>query len=141
LLMELRPSAIAEAELNDLLRQLASAFTGRTRIPIEVNANIDCLLPPDVKVALYRIAQEALNNVAKHAHASQVRIDVDCQDQELRLSIRDDGRGFDPQEMPADRLGLGIMHERAAAIGAALKIESRPQQGTQIGVVWPKDQA
>jgi signal transduction histidine kinase len=139
LLMELRPSAIAEAELHDLLRQLASAFTGRTRIPIEVNANIDCLLPPDVKVALYRIAQEALNNVAKHAHASHVKIEMDCQDQELRLAIRDDGRGFDPQGMPSDRLGLGIMHERAAAIGAALHIESRPQDGTQIEVVWPKD--
>jgi signal transduction histidine kinase len=142
LLMELRPSAIAEAELNDLLRQLASAFTGRARIPVELNANADCPLPPDVKVALYRIAQEALNNVAKHARASRVTMELDCrEDQELRLSISDDGRGFEPGGAPSDRLGLGIMRERATAIDAALDIKSHPDEGTQILVIWPQQRA
>jgi signal transduction histidine kinase len=144
LLLELRPSALAETNLADLLRQLAEAATGREGTPVLVSIEGACEMPPDVHVALYRIAQEALNNVVKHAQASQVRISLHCSapggDSEalIELCVCDDGRGFDPDRAPSDRLGLGIMRERAQAIGAALTIESQPRQGTRVTVAWEK---
>jgi signal transduction histidine kinase len=93
-------------------------------------------LPPDVQVAFYRIAQEALNNVAKHSSASQATVSLHFRSEGVELSIEDDGRGFDPAHTAPEHLGLGIMCERAEAIGATLKIESQPGHGTRVGVVW-----
>jgi signal transduction histidine kinase len=93
-------------------------------------------LPPDVKAALYRIVQEALNNIAKHAGASEVLVSLRCQPEEVWLQIRDNGRGFDPDSVSADHLGLGIMRERIETIGATLKIESQSGQGTEVVVTW-----
>jgi signal transduction histidine kinase len=87
---------------------------------------------------LYRITQEALNNVAKHAKASQAVVDLCCQPEQVELHIKDDGRGFEPEGVSPEHLGLGIMRERAETIGAAFKLQSRPGQGTHIEVVWPK---
>lgn len=137
LLLELRPAALVDTEMTDLLHQLAESITGRARVPVSVEAEHTCPLPPRVKVALYRIAQEALNNIAKHAVAGQATIGLSCTDDEVILSIRDNGRGFDPNDTSPENLGLGIMYERAAAIGAALKIESEPGKGTQLTVIWP----
>jgi signal transduction histidine kinase len=146
LLLELRPAALAEANMGDLLRQLGEAVTGRTGVPVQVVVEGKCRLPTDVHVALYRIAQEAMNNVVKHAGARQVDVTLRCTyvsadiDREPRerveLVVTDDGRGFDPDSVPPDRLGLGIIRERAQAIGAGLQIISQPGQGTQIAVVW-----
>jgi two-component system, NarL family, sensor histidine kinase LiaS len=158
LLLELRPAALVEANLGDLLRQLAEAVTGRTGIPVLVKVEKEggeCLiiqvpiLPPDVHVALYRIAQEALNNVVKHAHADEVTVHLCCATssadidkaprKRVELQVRDNGRGFDPSCIPPDRLGLGIIRERAQAIGAELTIESQPGRGTQLVVVWKEE--
>jgi len=118
------------------------------------------LLPSDVHVALYRIAQEALNNVVKHARARHVTVSLCCatltppdrprsapspsqgegRGVRVKLCISDDGCGFDPSCVPLDHLGLGIMHERAQAVEAALQIESEPGHGTQITVVWRADE-
>jgi GAF domain-containing protein len=142
LLLELRPAVLAETELSDLLRQLAEAITGRTRVPVMVAVEGQCSLPPDVKVALYRIAQEALNNMAKHAGAGRATIGLRCveiaeeQEKGVELRVSDDGRGFDPAGVSSDHLGLGIMHERAEAVGATLMIDSAIGRGTQITVVW-----
>lgn len=157
LLLELRPKALAEAELGELLRQLAEATTGRARVPIAVEAPEECPLPPDVKVALYRIAQEALNNIAKHAGAGQATVTLRCsslllsqpgtgdrgpgQEDEpevrrVELTIGDDGCGFDVDGVPSNHLGLGIMRERAQAVGATLTIESQIGEGTQVRVAW-----
>ena len=149
LLLELRPSALAQTELAALLRQLAEAASSRARIPVHVHAEPHCILPPDVQVALYRIAQEALNNVSKHAGAREAFIMLQyvrrepCPDTgdpvaRIELSISDDGCGFD---LPAllesgTGLGLGIMRERAEAVGATLTIASSPGQGTQLTVTW-----
>jgi nitrate/nitrite-specific signal transduction histidine kinase len=136
LLLELRPAALVEVELNDLLRQLGEAFTGRSRIPIQVEVDADLQIPPDVKVGLYRIAQEALNNIAKHASASQVTLLVRSQAKGLSLSIEDNGVGFNPAGISSEHLGLKIMNERSKEIGADLTIESQIGSGTKIVAGW-----
>jgi signal transduction histidine kinase len=92
--------------------------------------------PPEVKVALYRIAQEALNNVSKHAGARQANVNLLCESDKITLKITDDGRGFDMTGVPSDSLGLGIMRERAEDILASLSVQSRTGQGTEVMVVW-----
>jgi signal transduction histidine kinase/ligand-binding sensor domain-containing protein len=137
LLLELRPAALVEADLGDLMRQLAEAATGREGLPVRVAVEGKPELPSDVHVALYRIAQEALNNVVKHARASQAMVRLrGLSPASVELHISDDGRGFDPANVPPDHLGLGIMRERAEAIGAALEIDSQPGHGTRVTVVW-----
>lgn len=141
LLLELRPSALIETPLGDLLRQLAEALVGREGLPVQVSVEGQCNLPPDVHVALYRIAQEALNNVVKHAQARQVEVSLVCSEAPLRvgLTVRDDGKGFDRGQVPADHLGISIMQERADAIGARLDIDSAEGGGTQVSVVWEEN--
>jgi signal transduction histidine kinase len=136
LLLELRPDALAKAKMDDLLRQLGRAMTGRTGVPVSVEANVESPLPSEVQVALYRIAQEALNNSAKHAEASRVEIRCWCELGRVTLLIEDDGKGFDLDDIPPGRLGLGIMRERAESVGARLEIESGPGSGTKVRVVW-----
>jgi PAS domain S-box-containing protein len=136
LLLELRPAALTEAGLGDLLRQLAEATTGRARLPVEVAVDGQRALPADVQIALYRIAQEALNNVAKHAGASQAVVTLRSTPEQVELRIADDGRGFDPAAVPSGHLGVGIMRERAGTIGAVLQIDSHNRQGTQVLVTW-----
>ena len=98
----------------------------------------DRSLPEDVTAALYRIAQEALNNIAKHAEASQISIWLRSDQTNTELRVSDNGCGFDTGSVPAGHLGLGIMHERAKEIGAEFRIESEPDSGSTGGTVsWP----
>lgn len=136
LLLELRPSALVEQSLDLLLHQLTEAMTSRTRTPVTTQITGDCSLPADVRIALYRIAQEALNNVTKHARASRASLVLDCQPDCARMRVSDDGRGFDLAQVAPGRLGMDIMHERAEAIGAQLRIESQPHHGTSVLVEW-----
>lgn len=147
LLLELRPASLLETQLEELLRQLGEAASGREGFPVNVIVEGKGSLPSDVHVALYRIAQEAVNNVVKHARASHVNIKLryinsdptnekQPNNQRIRLSIQDDGRGFDVTQTPPHRLGLVIMQERAQAMGARLTIRSRPGKGTQVNVSW-----
>jgi signal transduction histidine kinase len=139
LLLELRPTALLQAETGELFKYLVNAFTGRTRVPVRLVFEGSPALPGEVKIGLYRIAQEALNNIAKHAEASQVSLTLLCQSERVTLEIRDDGIGFEPGEIPAEHLGLRIMKERAAAIGADLSIDSSPGQGTTVYVRWDRE--
>jgi PAS domain S-box-containing protein len=136
LLLELRPAALTDAELADLLRQLADSINGRARIPVKVDIKGRQTLPADVKIGLYRIAQEALNNVAKHSGASQADVLLDYLPEGVRLVIADNGKGFEMQSVQAQSLGVGIMKERAREINARLSIESRVGQGTTISALW-----
>jgi len=136
LLLELRPAVLTQTRFEDLLRQLTEALVGRARLPIQLNIEGQRNLDPDVQVALYRIAQEALNNVAKYARASQVWVDVQLGPGGVQLSVRDNGIGYDPSTLRPDSLGLSIMRERAEGIGAELVITSQPGQGTQVEVTW-----
>jgi PAS domain S-box-containing protein len=138
LLLELRPTALAEVDLGELLHLLAKAISGRTRVPITVTVDGRCVLPPDVQVAMYRIAQEALNNVARHANASQVAVWLCCGEDAIELRISDNGQGFDPSCVAPGHLGLNIMRERAETLGAALQIISRPEAGAQVAIIWPR---
>ncbi len=146
LLLQLRPAALAEAELGDLLQQLATGLFGRMGLLVYVAIRGDWDSPDEVKIAIYRIAQEALNNIVKHADANKVSINLNCNISGgadlldvIELIIQDDGCGFDPLDMPPDHLGLGIMQERAASINASLDVESHLDEGTKVKLVWQKN--
>lgn len=136
LLLELRPAALLEMELGELLQQLADATAGRGRLPVAVAVTGQGPLPPEVQLALYRIAQEAVNNATKHARASRCAVVVDRSPTRARLTISDDGRGFDATRVSRTHHGISIMRERAAAIGAALTVKSDVGRGTTVDVAW-----
>jgi PAS domain S-box-containing protein len=138
LLFELRPAALAEAELGDLLRQLADTITGRARLPVTLEISGKMVLPAEVKIALYRIAQEALNNVAKHSGAKEAKVKLAYGQNQVLLKVSDNGKGFDESALPPEHLGIGIMKERAGTMGACLKIESKMDRGTTVSVKWTK---
>jgi signal transduction histidine kinase len=142
LLLELRPSVLEEASLDELLRQLADAIAGRTILQVDLHVDESCAIPVVVKEAFYRIAQEALNNVVKHADADSVTIGLRCStedssgDVQVEMWIADDGKGFDPAIIPPDHFGVGIMRERAEGVQAELALQSALGVGTKIQVVW-----
>ncbi len=136
LLLELRPAKLSEVPLADLLHQLAEAIAGRARVAIDVQIEGEGELHGDVKIAFYRIVQEALNNVAKHAHANQATIHLRHSPTLVELSVRDDGDGFVLNPIKPEHLGLGIMRERADAIGAGLDLQSELGVGTTVTVQW-----
>jgi signal transduction histidine kinase len=138
LLLELRPAALVDADTGDLLKQLAESITGRTRIPVIVELSGVCPASAELKIGLYRIAQEALNNVAKHSCATQAEISLHCSLDEIELVIKDNGQGFNAGTKSPGSLGIGIMQERANTIGADIEIKSAPGQGTRVELIWPK---
>jgi len=139
LLLELRPGALSEQDLGTLLRQLTDGMMARTRMPVATTVVGNSSLPTDVQIALYRIAQEALNNVAKHAQASRAKVSLENEPGCVTLHISDDGRGFDMGAAQPHQLGMQIMRERAQAIGASIRVKSQPGQGTELVVTWAGD--
>jgi two-component system nitrate/nitrite sensor histidine kinase NarX len=138
LLLELRPATLEEADLHELFPHLADAFQGRARIPVRLLIEGQCDIPAQVKIAFYRIAQEALNNVAKHAMAQEALLQVRCEDHYVEMLIADDGQGYDPSQVPADHMGLGIMKERAQDVGVELEINSEIGKGTRVSLIWKR---
>ncbi len=141
LLFELRPSALRDVELRDLLKQLGESVIGRARIPVSLDIQGECSIPPEVKISLYRLCQEALNNIVKHSGATEAGIVLICAPGRVELRISDNGRGFDTGSVRAGSLGLSIMKERAEAIGAELRLESGAGKGTMIFVFWKDSSA
>ena len=141
LLVELRPLILTDSVLADLLRQLGNALTGRTNIPVTITVigPEQQSLPANVQIAFYRICQEALHNIAKHARATQVEIQLQIDPGAIKLLIRDDGRGFDPAHISSGRYGLTMMKERAQSVEAILTVTSQPNEGTLIAIRWTND--
>ena len=137
LLLELRPSVIEETLFADLVHQLVSAFESRRRAKCVVHLDREVEPLPTVKVALYRILQESLNNVSRHADAESVHISVEVTGDVLEMRVRDDGEGFE-MGSASEHFGLRIMAERAEAIGASLHVDSRLGEGTAVSVSVPE---
>ncbi len=139
LLAEIRPSILTEADLDDLLRQLVDAFTGRTNIPVEIQVEGKQTLPPDVQIGFYRLCQEGLNNIVKHAKASRVEMQVSFRADGTQIRLRDNGCGFDPiKRNAAGHIGLSLMHELSQSSGIDLKIISQPGHGTELIFTWKR---
>ncbi len=136
LLFELRPAALQTAPLDVLVERLGDALSGQTDISVNVCVDEALALPPDVKVALYRVIQEAFSNIAKHARATAVSARVEAAGDGVALTIVDDGRGFDPAAVPEGHMGLHIMAERAAGVRAELSVLSTPGEGTTVTALW-----
>jgi PAS domain S-box-containing protein len=136
LLLQLRPANLLTTRLSVLLRQLVDAVQGRKDIAVSLDVSEERELPPDVHVALFRIAQEALNNISKHSQAERAGVNLKFEGGQVELRIRDNGRGFDPDQNYSG-MGLQMIRERVAAIAASLDIKNLPGGGTEIMVVWP----
>jgi nitrate/nitrite-specific signal transduction histidine kinase len=136
MLLEMRPESLGRSDIKSLLTQLTDAFIGRVRVPVSLVIQGNCELTHEVKIVFYRVAQEALNNIAKHSGARQVDVRLECQPGQMNLFIKDDGLGFDPGSITSEHLGIAIMRERANSIGASLKIESQLGQGTTVALNW-----
>lgn len=139
----LRPSVLDQLGLFAVLRGTSSEFSKRTGVPVKLACmEWTARLPADTELALYRILQEALKNVHKHARARHVTVQLAKQDSLVLLTIKDDGIGFDPELHSARRkkkgdLGLLGMRERASSVGGALTIKSVRRAGTEIQVRIP----
>lgn len=132
LIFELRPESLEIEGLVSALTKQGAALHARHDITVQTDLSAEPALPLKVKQELYRIAQEALHNTVKHAHASQVDLRL-CQTSEaVILEVCDDGRGFDPTASFPGHLGLHSMQERVKGLGGMLQIESAPGQGTCV---------
>ena len=138
LIFELRPSSLESDGLVQALRTHATAVQRRTGLTIVVDAEPAERLPLATEEALYRIGQEAIHNVVKHANASCATIRITAEpDDRLRLTVTDDGDGFDPTEVPRGHLGLIGMRQRIDLVGGELRVESIPGSGTTIDALVP----
>jgi PAS domain S-box-containing protein len=137
LILEQRPSELKEQDIFQLLGLLVESMRARTRATISLNVEESCSPSEEVAICLYRIAQEALNNVVRHAMASEVIVELWCDDEDIKFSVRDDGQGFNQREIRAGHFGISIMQERAESVGAKMDIASRIGEGTEVIVSWP----
>ena len=137
LIFELRPGNVEENGLIQALRTHSAALSGRIGLPVVVEGELADRPSLDTEEALYRIAQEALHNVVKHAGAKQVRVEVGRVPDGIHLRVVDDGRGFDPGAVPDGHLGLAGMRARAERLGGVLTVTSIRDGGTTIDVVVP----
>jgi signal transduction histidine kinase len=132
LIFELRPESLEREGLVGALEKQAAAVQARHGLKVRLDVAGEPDLPEPAKEALYRVAQEALHNAAKHARAHRVVVVLEVGDSDVGLLVADDGRGFDPQREFPGHLGLQSMRERAAAVGGTLEIESAPGEGTRL---------
>jgi two-component system sensor histidine kinase UhpB len=132
----LRPEALEELGLHSAMAALATSFRQQARIATDRRIASGLPLSHEQELVIYRVAQEALTNVARHAEASHVDLELQCENGRTTLSIRDDGRGMAPESLRSSN-GIRGMRERAMLIGASLAIESRPGHGTEVRLTLP----
>jgi PAS domain S-box-containing protein len=136
LLLELRPSAIGEQTLGQLLESLVEATRSYSRAEVTLKVEGDRNFPDDITMGFLRIVQEGLNNVIKHAEASLVEIWLSSDPEGAEIHITDDGHGFDPESIPAGSMGINIMRDRARNMGAMIKIDSQHGKGSRVVITW-----
>jgi len=132
LIFELRPESLQEEGVVAAIEKQIASTTARygLHIDAELGDEPECAL--DAKEALYRIAQEALHNIVKHAHAQRVEVQLESDADAVVLTVRDDGRGFDTSDQFPGHVGLHSMPQRAGKLGGSVTIESAPGRGTQV---------
>lgn len=138
LLFELRPPLLEEQGLAEALRARLRAVEARAGLVTDFDYDGDERLPPETEQELYRIAQEALNNVLKHAHARRVGVRLAVSSDRAALEVADDGVGFEPTTSVAGGFGLPGMRERARRLGGTLDVESAVGEGTCVRVEMPR---
>ena len=132
ILIELHPDALTKTRLDTLIERLCDVLAKRIDIVVNCLTNEPVVLNERDQVAFYRITQEALHNIEKHAQATQVTVELITEADAVQLTIHDDGIGFDTQDIPDMHFGVSSMHDRAASIGASLELISEVGQGTTI---------
>ena len=136
--LDLRASPLEGRPLSEAINALVERWEAETGIAVRYRAvNGSRPLPPSVEAALYRICQEALTNVARHAGAERATVRLVATPDRVRLVVEDDGRGFDASEVPEDRHGIVGMRERAEVLGGTLEVRSGPGEGTRIEATVP----
>ena len=138
---EMRPSMLDDLGLGPALEFLAKGISARHGLVVRIEGALETRLAHDVETALYRVAQEAFNNAAKHAGAREVRLSVSLAADRLRLSVADDGRGFDARSVANGKSGSGLglagIRERLEPLGGSLKVRSAPGKGTVLIIDLP----
>jgi signal transduction histidine kinase len=138
LIFELRPGALAEEGLVAAVTRQASALSAREGLVIKVDGPDERLpLEPGVEEQLYRLGQEALANVVKHARASRATVRIAATDETVSMEVSDDGHGFDPAAVGPEHFGLRSMRGRVADLGGRLQVTSAPGRGTVLRVEVP----
>jgi two-component system sensor histidine kinase UhpB len=133
---QLRPEALEDLGLQSALSALATAFSEQARVRVERRLEGELPLSQEEELVVYRVAQEALTNVARHAHASRVELELAGSGTRTTLTVRDDGVGLSPGALPSAH-GIRGMRERAMLLGAQLTINSEPNRGTEISLSIP----
>lgn len=140
-MFNLRPASLADAGLLPTLKQYVNDYSEQFNVPVELNLPENLVLSANQELVIFRIVQEALQNIHKHAGASRIEVNLQRPPTgPLTLTINDDGRGFNPRSVRQNRptsSGLVSMKERAATVGATLKVDSNPGLGTTITLTMP----
>ncbi|MFL5628623.1 MAG: histidine kinase [Ktedonobacteraceae bacterium] len=132
LIQELRPSLLRDKRLGVALQEYLVMWSRQNMMTTDVQIPEICVLPQVIEEALWRVAQEALANVARHSQASRVQVKLECHQETIMLSLMDNGCGFDPVEREHSGIGLHSMRERMEALGGTLTVQSEGGQGTCI---------
>jgi signal transduction histidine kinase len=142
LMFDLAPADLDSAGVGSMLRRLLEGMRERNQgLEFRLEDRLHVQPPAEVRVALYRIAQEAINNVRKHARAHTIEVVLDGVADGFRLRIADDGKGFRPGEWTADHYGIPLMRERAEAEGGWLRLVAAPGAGTCVECWLPGEAA
>jgi NarL family two-component system sensor histidine kinase LiaS len=137
LIHEMRPAALESKGLPAALSDYAADWSRRSEIPAEVHVRGEREAPLEIEQALFRVAQEALANVARHSGASRVEVDLVYNTHRVTLRLADDGHGFDPKERSQEGFGLRSMSERLEKFGGRVDVESAPGEGTRVDGICP----
>ncbi len=136
LLLELRSESLENVPIEQLLRNVVEATGGRTSVAVSLKLHGEGQPPQELHAAIYRVTQEALNNVVRHSGATHASVELVIDPSRVRLLVRDDGCGFEPGPASPAHFGLRSMRERASEVGAALRILSALGEGTLVILDW-----